>query len=55
MSAADKTLPIPVRARGVPHLFATGDDLAAVPPPYGAVALCQRPIDPQLAARTLFG
>ena len=40
---------------GVPFLFATGYDPAAVPPPHGAVALCQKPIDPQIVARTLFG
>jgi CheY-like chemotaxis protein len=44
-----------LHARGVPFLFATGYDPAAVPPPHGAVALCQKPIDPQVVARTLFG
>jgi CheY-like chemotaxis protein len=44
-----------LRARGVPFLFATGYDPAAVPPLHSAVALCQKPIDPQIVARTLFG
>ena len=44
-----------LHARGVPFLFATGYDPASVPPPHGAVALCQKPIDPQVVARTLFG
>lgn len=41
--------------RGVPFLFATGYDPAVVPPPHGAVAVCQKPIDPQVVAWTLFG
>ena len=44
-----------LHARGVPFLFATGYDPAVVPPPHGAVALCQKPIDPQIVTRTLFG
>ncbi len=44
-----------LHARGVPFLFATGYDPAAVPPPHGGVTLCQKPIDPQIVARTLFG
>jgi CheY-like chemotaxis protein len=44
-----------LQARGVPFLFATGYDSGAVPPPHGAVAFCQKPIDPQIIARTLFG
>lgn len=44
-----------LRERGVPFLFATGYDPASVPSPHGAVALCQKPIDPQVVARTLFG
>ena len=44
-----------LQARGVPFLFATGYDPASVPPPHGAVPLCQKPIDPQVVARTLFG
>lgn len=44
-----------LRARGVPFLFATGYDPAVVPPAHGAVALCQKPIDPQVVARALFG
>lgn len=44
-----------LRARGVPFLFATGYDPAAVPPTHGAMALCQKPIDPRAVARILFG
>jgi CheY-like chemotaxis protein len=44
-----------LQARGVPFLFATGYDPGSVPPPHGAVALCQKPIDPQAVARALFG
>ena len=44
-----------LRARGVPFLFATGYDPVAVPSLHGAVALCQKPIDPQIVARALFG
>ncbi|MCJ2087216.1 response regulator [Methylobacterium sp. E-005] len=44
-----------LRARGVPFLFATGYDLTVVPPPHGGVPLCQKPIDPQMVAKALFG
>ncbi|SDO68954.1 Response regulator receiver domain-containing protein [Methylobacterium phyllostachyos] len=44
-----------LHARGVPFLFATGYDAAVVPPPHGAVPLCQKPIDPRVVARALFG
>jgi CheY-like chemotaxis protein len=44
-----------LQARGIPFLFATGYDPASVPSPHGTVALCQKPIDPQVVARTLFG
>lgn len=44
-----------LRARGVPFLFATGYDPVAVPSLHGAVALCQKPLDPQIVARALFG
>ncbi|SDA33841.1 Response regulator receiver domain-containing protein [Methylobacterium sp. UNC378MF] len=44
-----------LHARGVPFLFVTGYDPVAVPSLHGAVALCQKPIDPQIVARRLFG
>ncbi|MBN4097828.1 MULTISPECIES: response regulator [unclassified Methylobacterium] len=44
-----------LHARGVPFLFATGYDPVAVPSLHGAVALCQKPIDPEVVARALFG
>jgi CheY-like chemotaxis protein len=43
-----------LHARGVPFLFATGYDAAAVPSLHGAVALCQKPVDPVTVARALF-
>lgn len=44
-----------LHARGVPFLFATGYDPVAVPSLHGAVALCQKPLDPQIVTRALFG
>lgn len=44
-----------LQARGVPVVFATGYDPAAIPARYAGVPLCQKPILPEQIARALFG
>ncbi|GGF80996.1 response regulator [Paracoccus acridae] len=44
-----------LQAQGVPVVFATGYDPAAIPARYASVPLCQKPIDPEQIARAIFG
>ena len=44
-----------LQAHGVPLLFATGYDPTSAPLALRAVPLRQKPIDPPVVARTLFG
>jgi CheY-like chemotaxis protein len=41
--------------RGVPFVFATGYDPAALPARFASVPHCRKPVDPGLLARLLFG
>jgi CheY-like chemotaxis protein len=41
--------------RGVPFVFATGYDPAAIPARYAGVAHCSKPVDPGRLAKALFG
>lgn len=41
--------------RGVPFVFATGYDRAVIPPRYGAVARCEKPVEVHKIVRTPFG
>lgn len=40
-------------ARGVPFVFATGYDRAAIPARYARVACCEKPVGPDAIARAL--
>ena len=40
-------------ARGVPFVFATGYDAAAIPPPYASAPRCEKPVDRARLAQLL--
>lgn len=42
-------------ARGVPFVFATGYDAAAIPPRYAHVPRCEKPVEAARIAAALFG
>ena len=41
--------------RGVPFVFATGYDAAAIPSKYDAVGRCEKPVEARRIAKALFG
>jgi CheY-like chemotaxis protein len=42
-------------ARGVPHVFATGYDQAAIPARHANVKRCEKPVEAAALAKALFG
>jgi ActR/RegA family two-component response regulator len=41
--------------RGVPFVFATGYDKSVIPAPYAKVRQCEKPFEPEIVAKALFG
>jgi len=44
-----------LQARGVPVIFASGYDRAAIPERYADIPFCEKPVDPARCAKHLFG